>query len=92
MPRVTNADGSVEQVNPGPWAIGEGQDYARKCGAAVEQMTMKASAYMVFAQLYIDTYPDTPITFDKWFRSLLEIDFEDDDNPADRPTETASGG
>lgn len=92
MPRVTNADGSVEQVNPGPWAIGEGQDYARKQGASVEQMGMKASAYAIFAQLNIDTYPETPITFDKWFRSLLDISFEDQDDPADRPTETASDG
>lgn len=89
--RVTNADGSVDSLHLSPWAQGEGQDYARKCGATIEQMPLKATAYATFAQLHIDTYPDTPVTFDKWFRSILDIEADEDD-PADRPTKTASDG
>ena len=90
--RVTNADGSVDEVNLSPWAQGEGQDFLRKSGATVEQMPLKFAAYAIFAQLNIDTYPDTPVTFDKWFRSILDIQIDEDDDPADRPTETASDG
>lgn len=90
--RVTNADGSQQNVNCAPWAVGEMQDWLRKQGATVEALNYKATAFMVFAQIYIDTYPETPVTFDKWFRSILDIQDAEDDDAADRPTKTASDG